>query len=339
MPEKIKHILVIRLSAMGDVAMVVPVLRAFTKQYPEVKITLLTRAFFTPFFRDLENVTVFPVDVKGKHKGVFGLFKLSKELKSQGIEAVADLHNVLRSNLLKVFLAGKLFIQINKGRKEKKALISGKFFKPLKTTHQRYADVFEKLGFKIHLSNPSFPKKIDLAGKTQKLLGASSKKKIGIAPFAAHKSKMYPLHVMEIVIEMLSKDYSIILFGGGKQEIETLSVFESKFDNVVSAAGKLTLSEELDLMSNLDVMLSMDSGNGHIAAMLGVKVITIWGVTHPHAGFAPFNQPEDYTLLADRNQFPEIPTSIYGNKYPEGYEEASASIAPKAVVEKVRAIV
>ncbi len=70
---KPKHILVLRFSAMGDVAMTVPVLRALTTQYPELKITVVTRAFFKPFFQDLKNVSVYTADFKGKHKGVLGL--------------------------------------------------------------------------------------------------------------------------------------------------------------------------------------------------------------------------------------------------------------------------
>ncbi|MCX7546545.1 glycosyltransferase family 9 protein [Xanthomarina sp. F1114] len=335
---KPKHILVIRLSAMGDVAMVVPVLKAFTKQYPKVKLTVLTREFFTPFFRDLENVTVFPADLKGRHKGVFGLYKLSKELKGLHIDAVSDLHNVLRTKVLKVFLFGKRFVQVDKGRAEKKALVSGKNFQQLKTTHERYADVFRKLGFPLDLSDPNFPKPVELNSKTVSLLGLDSKKWIGIAPFAAHNSKMYPLNLMEEVIKSLSETHKILLFGGGKKEVEILDGFQNKYDNVVNLAGKLTLNEELDVISNLDIMLSMDSGNAHMAAMLGGKVVTIWGVTHPFAGFAPFNQPEDFALVSDRSKFPLIPTSIYGNKFPNGYQEASKSISPNFITKKIEAV-
>ncbi|MEP5338922.1 MAG: glycosyltransferase family 9 protein [Algibacter sp.] len=339
MPKQPKHILVIRLSAMGDVAMTVPVLNALNQKYPNVKITVLTRGFFAPFFRDLPNVTVFSAEVNGKHKGVLGLYKLSKELKILKIDAIADLHHVLRSHILKFFFFGKQYIQIDKGRSEKKALVSGENFKQLKTTHQRYADVFEKLGFPIDLSNPIFPQKPVLKNELLDVLGNTSKKRIGIAPFAAHDGKMYPLNLMKEVIASLSKAYAVILFGGGEKEITILNTFETEFEHVVNVAGKLTLNDELDVISNLDVMFSMDSGNAHIAAMLGVKVITIWGVTHPYAGFSPFNQPEDYALLSSREQFPEIPTSIYGNVYPEGYEKASASILPKTIIEKIKSVV
>ncbi|RKE98852.1 glycosyltransferase family 9 protein [Ichthyenterobacterium magnum] len=336
--SKPKHILVIRLSAMGDVAMTVPVLRAFSQQFPDVKLTVLTKPFFKPFFRDIPNVSVFGVETKGKHKGVLGLFKLSRELKVLKIDAVADLHNVLRTNVLKRFFLGTTFIQVDKGRAEKKALVKGKNFKQLKSTHQRYVDVFEKLGFKIDLSKPTFPKRAKLNSNIIKIVGEDSLKRIGIAPFAAFKGKMYSLDLMESVINALSQNYKILLFGGGNTEIETLKSLEAKFKNTKNISGKLTLDEELDLISNLDVMLCMDSGNAHIAAMLGVKVVTLWGVTHPYAGFYPFNQKKDNALLADRNQYPKIPTSVYGNKQPDGYQNAIETILPEQIISKINEV-
>ena len=323
---------------MGDVAMTVPVLRAFSEQHPDVKLTVLTRKFFTPFFRDIPNINVFNADVKGRHKGVLGLYRLSKELKALNIDAVADLHNVLRSKILKIFLKGAAFAQIDKGRAEKKALISGKAFKQLKSTHQRYADVFGALGFKLSLSNPTFDGQKQLSKQVQDTLGEKSQSWIGIAPFAQYESKMYPMDLMEKVIEQLSNNSKIFLFGGGDFEVKKLDEVQAKFNNVINVAGKFTLSEELDIISNLDIMLSMDSGNAHIAAMLGKKVVTIWGVTHPFAGFYPFNQNMDWAILADRDKFPKTPTSVYGNKYPEGYKDAMRSISSKRIVDKIESL-
>ena len=332
---KPKHILVIRLSAMGDVAMTVPVLRAFTKQHPEVQLTVLTRAFFKPFFRDLPNTTVYAADLKGQHKGVLGLFKLSKELKALNIDAVTDLHNVLRTKILKFFFFGKTFKQIDKGRAEKKALVKGDVFKQLKTTHERYADVFRALGFTIDLSKKQNPITSKISAKAQQLIESDTKKWIGIAPFAQYKSKMYPLDLLETVIEKLSKNYKILLFGGGQKEVEILHNFQHKYTNVINLAGQLDLNEELNVISNLDIMIAMDSGNGHLAALLGVKIMTIWNVTHPYAGFAPFGQPESLQMLPDRSKYALIPTSIYGNKYPEGYEDAARTIPPEDIVKQI----
>jgi ADP-heptose:LPS heptosyltransferase len=133
----------------------------------------------------------------------------------------------------------------------------------------------------------------------------------------------------------LNKQYKIFLFGGGNKEIEILNAFANTIENAIVIAGKLSFQEELQLISNLDVMLSMDSGNAHIAAMLGVKVITLWGATHPYAGFLPFHQPIENALVSDRNQFPKLPTSVYGNKKVEGYQDAMRTILPETVVEKI----
>lgn len=338
--NKRTHILVIRLSAMGDVAMTVPVLNAFVQKYPDVKITVLTRAFFTPLFSQLQNVSVYEADVKGRHKGVFGLWKLYQELKKQQIDVVADLHNVLRSNILKkYFRFGRIpFAQIDKGRKDKKALTKKKLFRQLKTTHQRYADVFDQLGFSIEINKAASLEKekmlsVDLPVKDSDIL-------IGIAPFAAFKGKMYPFYLMEKVVKQLSESggYKILLFGGGQGEKQKLQSLADQFPNCYNMVGKQTFAEELSLISNLKLMLSMDSGNGHLAAMYGIPVVTLWGVTHPFAGFAPFGQAADYAITSDRNQFPMIPTSIYGNKMPEGYERAMETIKPEIVVAKINDI-
>lgn len=337
-----KHLLVIRLSAMGDVAMTVPVIFSLVNQYPNIKVTVLTRDFLKPIFSHLPNVNVFVIDVKGKHKGLFGLWKLYKELKALQIDAVGDLHNVLRSNILKIYfkLGRYHFVQIDKGRAEKKALTSAKkrFFKPLKTTHQRYADVFSALGFSLNLQKAPLLAKRPLTEKSKQLLEFGEAKRIGIAPFAAFEGKMYPLDLMEQVISQLSNTHKILLFGGGKKEQNQLEAWEKQFSNTVNIVGKHTFSEELDLISNLDMMLAMDSGNAHLASLFGVPTVTLWGVTHPYAGFYPFGQDIENALLADREKFPLVPTSVYGNKMPAGYSEAMRTIHPEDILKKIQTI-
>lgn len=321
---------------MGDVAMTIPVLFAFSNAYPTVKLTVLTKKQFAPLFRDLKMVTVISADFTTAHKGIFGLYRLSKSLRNTHIEAVADLHNVLRTKILKLFLSGIKFTQIDKGRHEKKALISGKTDIPLRTTTQRYADVFRSLGFEFELDTPTFPAPKLLDTATTKALGAFSNSTIGIAPFAAYASKTFSISKMENVISKLEKDSKVLLFGGGANETKQLEAIASKYSNVFCVAGKFSLEQELDIISNLKVMLSMDSSNGHMAAMLGVKVVTLWGVTHPNAGFAPFNQKLTNNLLSDQEKYPKIPTSIYGNKYPEGYELAMQTISVESIIKTIQ---
>ena len=344
MEQASKHILVIRLSAMGDVAMTIPVIKAMVRTYPNVKITVVSRAFLKPIFQNIPNVSFYTADVKGKHKGILGLFKLYKELKKLNIDLVADLHNVLRSKILGAYfkLGGYKVCKIDKGRAAKKALTKteGKILKQLKTTHERYADVFSKLGHQVELTNKDVLAQLKTTQKIDLFIGETKKKRIGIAPFAAFDGKTYPTGQMEAVIAKLSeaKNYKIVLFGGPADK-KQLVAWESNYKNVVNAAGLFSFEEELILISNLDLMLSMDSGNAHLAAMFGKKVITIWGITHPFAGFYPFGQPQENALLADREQYPLLPTSIYGNKYPEGYENVMQTITPHAVFDKIVEVV
>ena len=320
---------------MGDVAMTVPVLSAFSKAHPKIKLTVLTKKQFAPLFRDLKMATVFAADFNTAHKGIFGLYRLSKRLRNTQIEAVADLHNVLRTKILKLFLSGIKFAQIDKGRAEKKALITGKIVAPLRTTSQRYLDVFRSLGFDFEIDNPSFLAPKPLESSIKKILGEFSSI-IGIAPFAAYASKTYPISQMDQVIFELQKQTKILLFGGGAKETKQLEAIATKYTNVGCVAGKFNLDQELDIISNLKVMLSMDSSNGHIAAMLGVKVVTLWGVTHPFAGFAPFHQLETNNILSNLETYSKIPTSIYGNTYPEGYEFAMQTISVEDIIKTIQ---
>jgi ADP-heptose:LPS heptosyltransferase len=247
----------------------------------------------------------------------------------------------LRSKVVSslVALSGKKVATVDKGRAEKAALTraENKIFKQLPTMFERHVKVFETLGFAVDLKAPVFPEKAVLDSEISSLIRENYKKLIGIAPFAQYDSKVYPLDLMqEVIAELaLDKNTKIVLFGGGKKEIEILDSLSKDKENVINVAGKIKFQQELQLISNLDVMLSMDSGNAHIAAMLGVKVITLWGATHPFAGFLPFNQPLENALVSDRNLFPKLPTSVYGNKKVAGYDDAMRTISPEMIIKRV----
>lgn len=329
---------------MGDVAMTVPLIRALVQQYPLVRVTIVSRPLFKPFFEDIPGVTFHEADTAGKHKGLLGIWKLYKELKAQPVYAVADLHNVLRSKILTLLfkLSGKKTATTDKAREAKKALTraENKIFEPLMPVIQRHAAVFAQLGFPVNPDEAIFPEKSPLTADILEITGGKNKPWIGIAPFAQHAGKAYPKDLIKEVIDQLASDgnYKLLLFGGGKDETAQLEGFAKNHDDIIVVAGRLKLKQELHLMSHLDVMLSMDSGNGHMAAMQGVKVVTLWGATHPYAGFAPYNQPIENSLTADRDKYPLLPTSIYGNKKVEGYENAMRTITPDSVVAKIKEI-
>ena len=302
-----QHVLVIRLSAMGDVAIMAPVLNALLKQHPQLSVTLLTLAKWAPIFAAIPRLKTVPVETKGIHKGIIGLWRLIQSLK----KALTRLEN--------------------------------KIFKPLKHSSIRYGEVFAKLGFPITLDPstvlPKPPKNLEITGADQ-----SNYTTIGIAPFAAHKGKQYPLELMIQALEIFSrlagkdqKKIRFVFFGGGPVETPKIKALCKQFPH--SSHGlSLSFEQELQVIAHLDFMVAMDSGNAHLAAMYAVPTLTLWGNTHPYAGFAPVFQTEKNRLLSDRTTYPGLPTAVFGKEEPKGYEKVMESIAPAAVAEKMSAL-
>lgn len=315
---RVSKILVIRFSAMGDVAMSVPVLREFTEAYPNIALVMVSRGLFEPFFKEINNLHFHPFDPQNKHKGLLGLLKLFLELKKQNITAVADLHNNLRSKILTVlfFLSGVKIRQLDKGRTEKKGLTRqvNKILIPLKLNSERYADVFRKLDFPFQLSHELFknlPAKINTE-ILPFLEGKKIQKWIGLSPFAQHPQKIFPLDKMETVLLSLARlGHKIFIFGGNSDEKAITEQWERKHPNIVSVIQKINLENELRLISHLDLMVSMDSSGMHLASLKGIPVLSIWGATHPFAGFMGYGQSiEDAVQI----ELECRPCSIYGNK-------------------------
>lgn len=344
---KTDHILIIRFSAMGDVAMTVPVVCALANQYPHVRITVLSRPFARPLFENLApNVGFMGADIKGEYHGIKGLNTLYRRLTAKNFTAIADLHNVLRSDYLRMrFNLDRYKVaHLDKHRQERRALTSSrnKVLAPLPTAFDSYAKVFEKLGYPLDLSQ-TYP--LMSGGTSLRLLPeAIGEKKpfqqwIGIAPFAAHPGKAYPLDRMEQVVDGLIHRHPscrIFLFGGGSHERQLISGLIEHRPNCVSVPALLNgLSEELILMSHLDVMVSMDSANMHLASLMGTTVVSVWGATHPYAGFMGWHQSTDNAVQLD---MPCRPCSIFGNKKClRGDLACLTNIDPQAIINKVEA--
>ena len=312
-----RHILVIRFSAMGDVAMTVPVIKALLNQNPDISVTYVSRPAFSDFFNDIPRLNFYKADLDYPYKGVNGILKLYRHLKkNEPFHVVADLHDNLRSKLLRRLfrLSGIPCAYIDKGREEKKRLtrFPWKVLKPLKATTERYADVFRALGFRVDLKHRLEKQPVLLTGDLLAITGPKTRKWVGIAPFAKHKGKIYPLERTEAVIKALSeRDVSMFLFGGSLLEQEVCGQWQETYKNVVSTVNKLTMPQELDLISQLDVMFSMDSAGMHLASLRGVPVVSVWGATHHYGGFLGYGQSES-DVVADDIEC--RPCSVYGNK-------------------------
>ena len=330
--------------------MAVPVVYSLATQYPDVRITVLSRPFARPLFEDLApNVNFMEADVKGEYHGLKGLNALYRRLAAKQFTKVADLHNVLRSEYLRMrFNLGRYRVEhINKQRKRKRALVSyrNKVREQLPSSFQNYANVLEKLGYPLQLQFRSiFPPE---GGDLSRLPAEVGQKKeseqwIGIAPTARHAGKIYPYELMTQVIGQLTQRYPqarIFLFGRGATEESLFSEWCNQFGQCVNTANYLNdMHQELILMSHLDVMLTMDSANMHLASLTATPVVSIWGATHPYAGFMGWNQPAENAIQID--QLDCRPCSIFGQKPCRRGDYACLNrIAPKQIVERIATII
>ena len=331
-----KKLLIIRFSALGDIAMTVPIVLDLAVQYPDLEISMLSRPMAEPLFEQLpKNVHFLAADLKGRHKGMLGLERLRKDYHLENFDYIADFHNVIRTICLRLDnqLRGQHVAVIDKGRKGKRALTrqKNKVFVQQATSFERYAKVLEQLSFPI---KPQFVKlNYSAFCEKQKALNETW---IGIAPFAKHPAKVYPLEKMEEVIKALSdrENTTLFLFGGGEKEKQLIAGLCAKYPHVQSAQSQQGLKGELALMGQLDVMLSMDSANMHLASLVGTRVVSIWGGTHPYAGFLGWNQnPSDCIQL----DLPCRPCSVYGNKpCLRGDYACLEGIEAKEIVRKLR---
>lgn len=336
-----RTILITRFSAVGDIAMTIPLLYSLCEQYPNDRFIFVSRERFGQFFIDKPcNLCFKGIDLNN-YKGPTGLFRLYRELKSEKPDYFADLHDVLRTKILRTYFAlfGHTKVRcIDKGRSEKRALTqeNGKPKKQLKSTFERYRDVFTRLGFPF---TPNF-NSLFMEGKGNisefnTLLPAKGTDKwIGIAPFARHEGKIYPLERMEKLVELLSAQSGIklIFFGNGPREEKTIDAWCKKYANTVSFIGKSNFNGELRLISHLDAMICMDSANMHMASLAGVPAISIWGATSPLAGFLGWKQRREDCIelpLACR------PCSVFGNKPCKFGDYRCMAIDPQEIATRV----
>ena len=317
--------------------MTVPVISILRSTHPEIKITLLTTKFFSILYNQIPEIDF--LYFEPKHKTWRGLFSLSRKINKINPDFIIDLHDVLRTKILRLFLINKLgnTVVVNKGRKEKKLLIRGIKSEPLKSMHLRYAETFEALNIKINIDDFSYYKKIKITNRNYAF--SSNDKLIGIAPFARHQCKEYSTSNIINFIDSLDKSWQVLIFGApGNEEQKIIKLCNNESNRHVISSN-YNLEEQMAIMSNLDVMISMDSANGHIASLFGIDVITIWGATHPNSGYGPLNQPKENSIVPDLNKFPDLPVTIYGSNCPADYVEAINTIKCERILERLNKII
>jgi ADP-heptose:LPS heptosyltransferase len=334
-------LLVIRSSSMGDVIMTLPLLRSFAAAYPGEELIFVTKKPFDRFVSEIPGVSVFLSDHHGRHKGFFGLMRVWKDLRSQyKITAVADLHDVIRSKILRLLfrLGGCRVASIDKGRAEKRKLVQGMIKRRLKHTVERYRDVFTAAGYPLTIVPGPWiiPSKSGIE-KAEILIEGKARPLVGVAPLARHKLKMWPQDKMaEMLRALTARTGCTIFLFGSPDETASIDALASMVPGTNPMAGCISLDEEIALISKLKLMVAMDSSNMHLASMLGVETISLWGATHPWAGFSAWGMPEVNQIQISSDELTCRPCTIYGKGECRRSDLACLQwLTPEMVLEKI----
>jgi ADP-heptose:LPS heptosyltransferase len=328
-------VLIIRLSALGDVAMTIPVIYSAAKANRGDSFTVVTQTFLIPLFiNQPSNVQLIGIDTKGSEKTLGSFMRFAFTLSGQRFDMVLDLHGVIRSRMIDLLfrLKGKRVFTVDKKRKMRKQLTAKppKKITPLPALTACYADVFHRVGFRFE---DTFCKLEHIAPLP--IFGEKKGRWIGIAPFAIHPGKIYPVDEMEKVVIHFSKqpDTMLFFFGGSGFEEAFLSQWEFQYPNTHSVAGRYSLNQELELINRLDVLVCMDSANMHFASLVATKVVSIWGATHPYTGFYGYKQNPDYAVQVE---LPCRPCSASGVKPCHRHDYACLTqITPEQIIDKI----
>ena len=336
------RILVIRLSALGDVAISVPLVKALAEQYPEHEFLMVSKEMMAGLFEGCpSNVRFLAAEVNDRHKGPWGIYKLYREVGAKNVDVICDMHRVIRTRLFCFFF--KLHripvFSIDKERDERRRLTRRrkKVVKQLKTSFERYRAVFARAGLSLNYFDfwPKMIPSVENLPVVEAIFGAKNTKWLGFAPFARHEGKIYPLELSEKVLAHFAADtrVKVFLFGGGADEVKQMNKWKDQYPTV-NLPGCKNLQEEVRLMSCLDLVYAMDSANMHLGSLAHTPVISVWGATHTYAGFYGLFQSERNIVQVDLDC---RPCSVFGNKpcFRKDYA-CMHQIDPETIIKRVQ---
>lgn len=336
--DPVEHLLVVRLTDLGRTAMVVLAVGELRATHPELHITVATDAQYVPLFAKIKNIDFIAFSKGDLYRGVVGHLRLVRDLKRLRVDGIADLEGSSRSWRMLLGVRHRCrHASIESGRRQKE-LMTRKFRKVLiqhPSTLQRATDTFNKLGFEV--SMPAFVRRAPRNKQSSLLTNLAGKKEgpwVGIAPFSKHKGKCYPLPQTDRLVELLLKSCRrVFILGEGRYEQQFGEGVERRRRGVVSLVGRCTLPEELEALSVLDAVVTVDNPVLHLCSLAGTPVVSLWGATHPYLDSCGYGQRPDSALGLD---MPCRPCSASGQTACLfGHYGCMLGITPESIAGKV----
>ncbi|OFY47248.1 MAG: hypothetical protein A2X22_10490 [Bacteroidetes bacterium GWF2_49_14] len=293
---------------MGDVLLTLPVLQGISRENQDLAMVLVTQGRFAAYFKEIRNLHIIEFDPQNRHKGFLGLLRLYKELRRYPIEKVIDLHGVWRTYFLDLLysIGFHRVYRIRKYRGLRRQILKGRKGVKIPHTTKRYLEVFNRAGYYGTIQHQPLEKRGHVKNSHDLF-------QIGIAPLARHSTKNWSQeHVIALIDKLLTNYKSTIYLFGGLEDQANLEAI--KKPSVINIAGTLNPDKEVELIRSLDLFISMDSANMHLAALAGVPTLSVWGATDPAFGFSALGQPDTYSLYTSSPEAFCRPCSVYGAK-------------------------
>lgn len=296
--NKIKNILIIRFSSLGDIILTEPIIRQLRVSFPDCKIDYLTKPAFEPIITGFFGVDAVFTD----YESLKGLI----ELRRRKYDLVIDLQRKFNSWWAKNIIVGKKNVCYDKKRRLRKKIVAHKTSDSINSTVDLYNTIFDKLELPYTFQNPKL--------KTSKSTGLLvSKKKINVVifPGATHNTKRIPAEkIISFIDNYEHPETAFYLLGSNQEEYLTAKIKKATNKLCHNLAGSFNLVELINAIDEADVIITNDSGPMHIAAALGKPQLAFFGSTDVSLGFKPLN-PKALVLSLDLEC---SPCTLHGEK-------------------------
>ncbi|MCC3144276.1 glycosyltransferase family 9 protein [Halanaerobium sp. Z-7514] len=312
--DKADKILIIRLSAIGDVIHSLPTAYAIRQKYPNAQIDWLVedKAFplvnMNPY---LDNAIILPRKKwkkEIKDKGIIHTIKefwsFYKMMRNKNYDISLDLHGLFKSSFSAFLIKADLRMGPADGRELSQFFYQAKIDLKDSKLHkvERSLQLAGALGANTELVNyglkitPVVKSRVSRLFEMEKI--NHNKRLIILNPFTTWESKNWFLERYFGLADELIEEGHYVIFTGSNSDKEAIEKYDGKKDSYSNLAGKTDLQELTEIYNRADLYIGGDTGPTHLAAAVGLKVIALMGPTDPDT-HGPYG--EGHTVIQDNS--------------------------------------
>jgi heptosyltransferase-2 len=338
MPKASRKILVIRLSSLGDLILMIPMLKALRASFRDGEIVLLTKEKHAGLFIGNDFLDRMILVKRG---GMRELLRLRSELSRERFDIIIDAHHVIRSNLLFHTLKARKKLQIHKNEVAKILLIRGKtnLHGRIISQSERYASIAQRLGIETNAGNAELTIPDEALAHAQRLLSSdrhTGKALIAFAPGARWQTKTWPKeHFVRLIAEVSARGYTPVLIGGKEDAASNAEIAKQAPSPPLDLAGTLSIIESAAVLKKCAALVTNDSAPLHLAEAVGTPVVAFFGPTVREFGYFPRLEQS----VAVEVKLPCRPCSRNGARTcPYGTKECLTAIPPEEALRALLAV-